>query len=308
MKSASTHVLRRESEFLQSGVQGYQNLLANLEEKSRDQSSSEHAVATTAEDIRRSKEALLERLRVAKQQQKDFALARVNVASQMYEIKVCSTSVEQNLNSHFHNLSKLNDELQSIQAHLDHEGLLLSKFMKLNPINDTFHIWYSGPFATINDFRLGRLPSHQLEWAETNAALGDAAAAVYTIAKVARIQFKHFQIHPMGSFARISKVDNPRTIYNLFSDGSINFFSKTTFNSALSGFLCCIDEIGEHVLLHDPTLQLPYKIDTHEGKINSHSISVSSGDDEQWSRALKYMLSDIKWIIAWSTKHLQQIK
>ena len=180
--------------------------------------------------------------------------------------------------------------------------------MKLNPINDAFHIWYAGPFATINDFRLGRLPSHQLDWAETNAALGEAAAAVYTIAKMGRIQFKRYQIYPMGSFARISKVDDTRTLYNLFTDGSFSLFPKRNFNTALVGFLSCIDEIGEHVLLHDPTLQLPYKIDTHEGKINSHSISVSSADEEQWTKALKYMLSDIKWIIAWSTKHLQHIK
>lgn len=195
-----------------------------------------------------------------------------------------------------------------VQAHLDNQSLLLTKFMKLNPINDAFHIWYAGPFATINDFRLGRLPSHQLDWAETNAALGEAAAAVYTIAKMGRIQFKRYQIYPMGSFARISKVDDTRTLYNLFTDGSFSLFPKRNFNTALVGFLSCIDEIGEHVLLHDPTLQLPYKIDTHEGKINSHSISVSSADEEQWTKALKYMLSDIKWIIAWSTKHLQHIK
>lgn len=147
-----------------------------------------------------------------------------------------------------------------------------------------------------------------MDWTETNAALGEAAAAVYTIAKIARIQFKQYLIYPMGSFARISKVEDTRTTYNLFTDGSFSLFPKRNFNTALIGFLTCIDEIGSQVLLHDPTLQLPYKIDTREGKINNHSISVNSSDEEQWTKALKYMLSDIKWIIAWSTKHLQQIK
>ena len=180
--------------------------------------------------------------------------------------------------------------------------------MKLNPINDAFHIWYCGPFATINEFRLGRLPSHQLDWSEINAALGEAASAMYTISKIGRIPFRKYCIYPMGSFTRIGKVDDARTQYNLFTDGSFSLFPKRNFNAALGGLLCCIDEIGEHVLLHDPTLQLPYKINTQEGKINNHSISVNSSDEEQWTKALKYVLSDIKWIIAWSTKHLQHIK
>jgi beclin 1 len=42
----------------------------------------------------------------------------------------------------------------------------------MNVANDAFHIWHSGPFGTINGFRLGRLSVEQVEWNEINAALG----------------------------------------------------------------------------------------------------------------------------------------
>lgn len=35
----------------------------------------------------------------------------------------------------------------------------LEKLKKTNVFNDVFHIWHDGHFGTINNFRLGRLPS-----------------------------------------------------------------------------------------------------------------------------------------------------
>ncbi len=69
--------------------------------------------------------------------------------------------------------------------------------------------------------------------------------------------------------------------------------------------------IGEHIERHDPTLSLPYRIDVEEGRsprIGSRGKSEQldvflGGDEESWTRALKFVLADIKWIIAWSTKH-----
>ena len=51
----------------------------------------------------------------------------------------------------------------------------LDKLSKLNVLNITFHIWEQGSFGTINGFRLGRLPSMQVEWNEINTAWGQAA-------------------------------------------------------------------------------------------------------------------------------------
>ena len=55
----------------------------------------------------------------------------------------------------------------------------------------------------------------------------------------------------------------------------------------------------------DKTLELPYKIHLSDGRVDDVSISVSGGDEDQWTRALKYLMTDIKWIVSWSAKHLQ---
>lgn len=241
-----------------------------------------------------------------KQQRQQLTQKRNNLQEKKYNLLLLKNEIEEQANSLIHKRNLLRDQLDSVDSHLRRDGLLLQKFLQLNPVNDAFHIWYSGPFGTINNFRLGRLLTHPIDWNEINSALGEAASAIYTIAQKSEYQFRKYQIYPMGCFARISRIDDRTNVYNLFTDGSYSLFPKRNFNIAMVGFLTCISELGNHVMEQDPTLQLPYDININEGKINSHSITLSN-DEEQWTRALKYLLSDVKWIIAWSTKHLQHL-
>ena len=60
----------------------------------------------------------------------------------------------------------------------------LSQIKCAGVFNDAFFIWHEGPFGTINGFRLGRLPqvSRAVEWSEINAAWGQAAFLLSTVA------------------------------------------------------------------------------------------------------------------------------
>ena len=80
-------------------------------------------------------------------------------------------------------------------------------------------------------------------------------------------------------------------------------FPERNFNTALIGFLTWVQEFGDHVTIYDPTLQLHYTIYVDYCKIVYQKVTLGS-DDETWTRALKLLLADIKWIIAWSTKDL----
>ena len=75
------------------------------------------------------------------------------------------------------------------------------------------------------------------------------------------------------------------------------------FNTALIGFLHCIQELGDFIRNRDPTLSLPYLVNINEGKVFDQTINLGS-DDEMWTKALKFLLTDIKWIIAWASKHV----
>ena len=103
-------------------------------------------------------------------------------------------------------------------------------------MNDTFYIWFAGPYATINTFRLGNIPQRPVDFTEINAALGQAALALYIVSNQAELDFKNYNILPMGSFPKLVKIDDKKTTYPLYIDStSFSLFPKRNFNLALSG-------------------------------------------------------------------------
>lgn len=50
-------------------------------------------------------------------------------------------------------------------------------------------------------------------------------------------------------------------------------------------------------------MRLPYDIKEHEGTIGGLPVALGSSL-EDWTRALKYMMTDLKWIAAWAAKYL----
>jgi hypothetical protein len=50
--------------------------------------------------------------------------------------------------------------------------------------------------------------------------------------------------------------------------------------------------------------RLPYAVSEGGRYINNIPITYGgSNSDELWTRALKFMLTDVKWIVAWAAKH-----
>jgi hypothetical protein len=123
-------------------------------------------------------------------------------------------------------------------------------------------------------------------------------------------------------------------LMNLYMDvnASFSLFPRSKFNSSLYGLFYCIHELGEFVRGVDPPLCMPYRINVgdgsgrsctinawHEnerdglsllwngmigGATSSSSIMSSAEDfDEGWTRALKFAVADVKWLLAWCSKH-----
>lgn len=231
------------------------------------------------------------------------------LATELYEAQTVRDSMINRNSCLDYEIHQVVENIQSVQSEMACTESTLSKNKQINIMNDAFYIWFSGPFATINSLRLGNLPYKPIDFTEINAALGQAALAVHIVSSRAGIEFKSFVILPMGSFPKILKADDRRTSYPLFIDSSSSFylssqsmFPKRYFNLALSGFMTCIYEVGEYISNHDPTLSLPYRIVIADSKISDVSFTYGV-DEEVWTRALKFMLSNIKWIIAWYAKH-----
>lgn len=245
---------------------------------------------------------LQNRLDAAKIANRECQSRREQLATEADSRLILENCMIDRVNQLSHTHLSLTDYAASLESDSRCSDNKLQKLMHYDSINDAFHIWYSGPFATINNFRLGTLPSCTIEWTEINAAFGQAVLAIAIVAEKAKMEFKKYGLLPMGSFPKIFKVDDRRTLYCLFTDGSFSLFPKKRFNLALVGFLHCVEELGVHVTVQDPTLSLPYVIKPAEGIINDQSVLLGV-DDEIWTRSLKFLLADIKWIIAWAAKY-----
>lgn len=248
--------------------------------------------------------ALKARIESAKKRKQDAQERRIAIASEQYNARQIRDAVSNRINSLEHEKVCLKEQLDAMVDESTRTALKLQRMMQINAINDAFYVWYSGPYGTINNFRLGNLPIKPVEWNEINAALGQALLAVIIVAEKADYQFKKYTLSPLGSFSKVFKIDDKKTPLTLYNEesGVFQLFPRRSFNAALTGFLSCVNELGEFTKTKDPTLQLPYAINVQEGKIYDQVITLGS-DEDMWTRALKYLLTDIKWIIAWASKH-----
>ncbi|XP_023612659.1 beclin-1 isoform X3 [Myotis lucifugus] len=133
---------------------------------------------------------------------------------------------------------ELDDELKSVENQMRYAQMQLDKLKKTNVFNATFHIWHSGQFGTINNFRLGRLPSVPVEWNEINAAWGQTVLLLHALANKMGLKFQRMDV-----------------------------------------------EKG--------------KIEDTGGSGGSYSIKTQFNSEEQWTKALKFMLTNLKWGLAW---------
>ena len=81
-------------------------------------------------------------------------------------------------------------------------------------------------------------------------------------------------------------------------------------DQALEGFLFCVQQLCAVVARRDPAFVFPYQmLRDRIGVLPNNMISVkySSTDEALWSRALKYMLTNMKYLIAFlAKKNLEQ--
>jgi beclin 1 len=166
-----------------------------------------------------------------------------------------------------------------------------------NVYNDSFYIWHDGNFGTINGFRLGRLPEQQVDWPEINAAWGQVVLLLHTMVKQKGFEFQNRRLQPMGSFSSIIEGSETLDLH-----GSGGWF--TTFDRGMIAFLQCLKEFGEHAESSDSSFKLPYHIEGDKIGVLSKAdkwfpIKRRFEKDEMWTNALKYMLTNLKWLVAW---------
>ncbi|GJP60309.1 hypothetical protein CLOP_g17515 [Closterium sp. NIES-67] len=241
------------------------------------------------------------------QEQQQLLQQREQLRAQLGEVEAEQAELDAAEESYWH---EFNEFQYHVSVHQETRDALLASIevaaaqsealRRSFVLNDAFHIWHEGEFGTINNLRLGRLPSVPVEWEELNAAWGQACHLLFTLARIANCPVAH-RIIPMGSFPRISDGHNQ---FELF--GPVNLFWSTRYDRAMLLFLQCLKEFADFANAHDranhlppeKSFQLPYKIEGD--KIQGLTVKQSFNRDERWTKALKYLLCDLKWALVWT--------
>lgn len=203
--------------------------------------------------------------------------------------------------------SQLSAQRSSLQASLAHDKAQLNRLQQTNVYNDVFSIGYEDGYGTINGLRLGRLQNDAsarggaVEWTEVNAAWGQTAFLLVTLARKCDFVFQDYKIVPMGSFSTVEKLGGDRKeIYVLYGSSDWQFgrlLPDRRFDHGMIAFLDCLRQLCEHINARDPSVKPPHVI--YKDKIGNCSIRKS---DDVWTRALRNVLMTLKLLLSWVIK------
>eukprot|EP01104_Vermistella_antarctica_P011063 TRINITY_DN3039_c0_g1_i8.p1 TRINITY_DN3039_c0_g1~~TRINITY_DN3039_c0_g1_i8.p1 ORF type:complete len:478 (-),score=96.48 TRINITY_DN3039_c0_g1_i8:64-1497(-) len=172
---------------------------------------------------------------------------------------------------------------------------------RLKVFDELFKIGHTGQIATINGLRLGTLNEQRVESPEISAAWGEATFLLFTLSKRLQYSFKRYFPFPLGAKSKMTKASDKST-YPLCPNRSnfLNFlFVDSKYHEAMVGFLCCVWELEHHLQSTYPNFELKYRISGD--KIGGLSITRAEEDPPRWTKALTYLLFDLKILLAWTS-------
>jgi beclin 1 len=257
------------------------------------------------EALKTQEQELLKQIEEVDEESKSVELELQEQSKQLTEIDAQEALYWKEYNNLKLEFFKQEDSLQSLSNQIRYRNHHLDKLKKTNLLNITFHIWHCGHFGTINGFRLGRLPTVPVEWSEINAAFGQSALLLHCLAKKINLTFERYRLVPYGNYSFLESLTDPSKQLPLYGQGGFRFTWSTKFDNAIMAFLDCLLQFKQQVDKMDDNFRLPYRM-TDKGKIedtniqgNSYSIKIQFNSEEQWTKAMKYMLTNLKWILAW---------
>jgi beclin 1 len=77
-------------------------------------------------------------------------------------------------------------------------------------------------------------------------------------------------------------------------------FLNRRFDHAMVSVLNCLKQLTDYAEEKDKSLRLPYRIS--KDKIGDLSIRLQFNQDELWTKALRYMLINMKWILVFASR------
>lgn len=201
---------------------------------------------------------------------------------------------------------ELHDELSSVEKRLWYAQIQWHQLEKTSVFNATFEIWHDGPLTTINNFRLGCLPTVPVCWNEINIAWGQTALLLLALSNTIGLEFQRYRLIPCGNHSYLKSLTDDCIELPLFSNGKRNVFLHNKFDQAMMAFLDCMQQFKELAEKGGSGLCLPYKIHVKKGLMEDpgssggfYSIRTHLNTEEEWTKALKLMLINFECSLTW---------
>lgn len=283
--------LDKQLRTLKQDCTDYRKVLAQLQQQDTSMTSQ---LDEEIERLQAEEAALLQEL-------DEVSEERASVAAELAELQISEKELEKEeeqlhreINQYEHRLAEVNLQQKCLDDELKYSHTELEKLKKTNVFNTVFHIWHEGHFGTINGFRLGRLPTFNVEWDEVNAGWGQTALLLYSLANANNFVFQRYKIVPFGSQSYLEG----ETKLPLFTNGGLRLFWDAKFDQGMVAFLDCLKQFLDSIEKKG-SFNFPYKID--KSKIGDqkgfYSIKLHFNSEEQWTKALKFMLINLKWAL-----------
>ena len=295
MEDAKHHYEQMSSE-LEQEVQGYRSGASELDAE--------------LEKLKKEEELLKAKLLKTEENRKLIAAEMKEQREREKRLRREEEAYWRDFNEHQQRMLHFKDEQKSLQYRLHHTTEQLNRLKKTNVLNSAFHIWHNGHFGTINGLRLGRLQTVQVDWAEINAAWGQTAFLLYTLARHSGVTFERYKLMPYGNQSFIEPLDGKKKTLPLYSSASFRIFTDTKFDLAMVAFLDCLNQLKNHIESNSkPHFMLPYTIDKDKiGDPTKESFSVKTqfNTPERWTKALKFVLTNLRWALTWVAANSMQ--
>jgi len=229
--------------------------------KFEEKNEEETALDRELEELRKEEVSLLQRLDELQNEKQQLRKENEELDKAEEDLKRKEDKYWKDYCIHRRALSDFQDEQISVNNQLQYAQSQLDKLRKTNVFNSTFHIWHKGHFGTINGFRLGRLPSVPVEWAEMNAAWGQTVLLLHSLSKKIGLNFKRYRLVPYGNHSYIECLEEKMKELPLYGSGGFRFFWDTKFDQAMVAFLDCLQQFKEEVERGDSGFYLPYRME-----------------------------------------------
>lgn len=256
------------------------------------------------EELRQEEEKLKEKLKSTESKRSDIAAEMARQREREKRLKAEEQCYWESFNEYQRKVLQFREEQKSIDYQLQYMSEQLDRLKKTNVLNTAFHIWHNGHFGTINGLRLGRLQTVPVEWSEINAALGQAALLLVTLARNAGASFERYKVIPYGnqSFVEVLEGKKKKQHWPLYSSAGLRLFADSKFDLGLVAYLDCLNQLKQHIEVSSRShFALPYTISKDRignGK-EYYSVKTQFNTLEGWTKALKFILTNLRWALTW---------